>query len=44
MLFTMKEKILNMFIKFIEFTDKTRNRLNNAKDKNYNMPKTLVIL
>lgn len=40
----MKEKILNMFIKFIEFTDKTRNRLNNAKDKNYNMPKTLVIL
>lgn len=31
MLFTDEEKKLNVFIKFIEFTDKTRNRLNNAK-------------
>ena len=27
MLFTDEEKKLNVFIKFIEFTDKTRNRL-----------------
>ncbi len=37
-------RILKAFIKFIEFTDITRDLLNNANDKNYNMFKTLDTL
>lgn len=37
-------RILKAFIKFIEFTDITRDLLNNANDKNYNMFKTLNTL